>query len=115
MKNFFKKIDILITVGGVTSFEALCSNIECIYIPISHYQKASCNFIRKIKTSHILSYNKVFNKNGKQLLINCFKKILKKRAVPRKKIHIDVHGSKRIADYILGTELKKNIGVSKTI
>ena len=115
MKNLFKKIDILITVGGVTSFEALCCNIECIYIPINHYQKASCNFIKKTKTSYILSYNKVFNKNGKQLLINCFKKILKKRAMPGKKIHIDVHGSKRIADYILGTEFKKNIGVSKTI
>ena len=85
MKNFFMKIDILITDGGVTSFEALSNNIECIYIPINHYQKACCNFMKKNKTTYILSYDKVFNKNGKQILINCLKNISKKENLAKKK------------------------------
>ena len=79
------KIDILITDGGVTSFEALSNNIECIYIPINHYQKACCNFMKKNKTTYILSYDKVFNKNGKQILINCLKNISKKENLAKKK------------------------------
>tara|TARA_B100000700_G_scaffold326960_1_gene440073 strand:- start:4 stop:1005 length:1002 start_codon:yes stop_codon:yes gene_type:complete len=97
--NFFKKIDVLITVGGVTSFEALNNNIKCIYIPINHYQKMTCLYLKKLNISNILNYNNVFGKNGKQLLIKCLNKIFKEKT--KKKILIDSLGSKRIAKYIL--------------
>ena len=100
MKYFFKKIDIMITVGGVTLFEALCRNIECICIPINYYQKMSCDYLRKNKISNVFNYDEIFNKNGKKLLINCLKRISKKNIFLRKKKYLDDQGSKRIADYI---------------
>ena len=60
MKNFYEKIDVLITVGGITSFEALSSNIKCIYIPINYYQKTTCEYLKKCKISNVLTYGKVF-------------------------------------------------------
>ena len=108
MDNFFNKIDVLITVGGVTSFEALSSNVECIYVPINHYQKMTCNFLKKKKFSNVLSYNEVFGKSGRQLLINCLKKISKEKNLLRKKVYLDHLGSKRIANYILGTKFNKS-------
>ena len=112
MKNFFKKIDILITAGGITSFEALCSNVKCIYVPVSYYQKTSCNFLKKNKIPNILNYSKVFSKNGKELLFNCFKKISKENNLSGKKTYLDNKGSKRIADYILGKEFSKSISLN---
>ena len=108
MKNFFKNIDILITVGGVTSFEVLSNNIECIYIPINHYQKMTCNFLKKNKISNVLSYSKVFGKSGKQLLFNTLKKISKEKKLSKKNIYLDNLGSKRIANFILAKEFNKD-------
>ena len=107
-KNFYEKIDVLITVGGITSFEALSSNIKCIYIPINYYQKTTCEYLKKCKISNVLTYGKVFGKSGKQLLINYFKKISKENNLLRKKTYLDNKGSRRIADYILGKEFNKS-------
>ena len=112
MNDFFKKIDILITVGGVTSFEALLSNVKCIYIPINYYQKMTCEFLKKKKISNVLRYDKVFSKKGKQLLINCLNKTSKEKSLSRKKIYLDYFGSRRITNYILGKKFDCRIGVS---
>ena len=72
----------------------------------------SSNFQKKNKISKLLSYTKVFSKNGKQLLINCFKKISKENNLLRKKIYLDGQGSRRIADYILGAEFNEGIEVN---
>ena len=112
MNNFFRKIDILITVGGVASFEALLSNVKCIYIPINYYQKMTCEFLKKKQISNVLRYDKVFSKKGKQLLINCLNKISKEKGSPGKKIYLDYFGSRRITNYILGKKFNYSIGLS---
>lgn len=100
MKNFFKKIDILITVGGMTSFEAMLNEVKCIYIPINYYQKATCEYLKKKNNSKILSFDKVFNKHGKTILINCIKKVYKEKNYLKSKDNFDHLGSERIAKYI---------------
>ena len=112
MKTFLKKINILITSGGVTSFEALSSGIKCINIPINFYQKMNSNFQKRRGVSEVLNYSKVFSKNGKQLLIDCFKKITKESNFLGKKISIDGRGSRKIANYILGKEFNRSTKVN---
>ena len=68
--------------------------------------------MKKNKTTYILSYDKVFNKNGKQILINCLKNISKKKNLAKKKIYLDGRGSRRIADYITSTEFNHNTQVN---
>ena len=100
MENFFRKIDILITVGGMTAFEAMLNNVKCIYIPINYYQKTTCKFLRKKKISNVMSYSEIFGKNGKNKLINCINKVYKEKNCLEDKIKFDHLGSKRIANYI---------------
>ena len=100
IKNFFRKIDILISAGGVTSFEALSSNIKCINVPITFYQKKSSNFQKTNKIADVFNYNKIFSRNGKKILIDCIKKISKKKNSISRKKYLDNLGSKRIANYI---------------
>ena len=115
MKYFFKKIDILITVGGVTFFEALSNNIKCICIPISYYQKTSCNFLKGRKISNILQHRDVLSGNGKNLLINSINKMTKKNFFMKRSIYIDGEGSKRIANYIFSSKFTKNINTNQVI
>ena len=112
IKSFFKKIDILITVGGVISFEALLNNINCIYIPINHYQKKTCDFLKKKKIYSVLNYNKVFSQKGKKILINCLENIVEEKTLFRKKLNLDYLGSKRIANHILAMGLNKNRSIN---
>ena len=105
MGNFFEKIDILITVGGMTSFEALLNNVKCIYVPINYYQKTTCAFLKKNKISSIIPYNKIFTKRGKQLLLDCIIKISKEKKSLIKKISFDNLGSQRVASYIAGSKI----------
>jgi len=107
IKNFFKKINVLINVGGIISFEAMLHNIKCIYIPIGYYQKTSCEFLKRNKISNIFKYSSVFSKKGEQLLLSSFNNILKKNNITPKKIYFDGKGSKRVADFILSEKFNR--------
>jgi len=107
MKNFFKKINVLINVGGITSLEAMCNNIKCIYIPFGYYQKTTCAFLKLKKISNILNYSKVFSSKGEQLLFNSFKNLYKENNKIFKKKYLDGKGSKRVADFILSKKFNK--------
>ena len=104
MANFFKKIDILITVGGMTSFEALLNNVHCIYVPINYYQKTTCAFLSKKKIASIVPYNKIFSKEGKKLLLDRIIKLNKEKKSLIKKISFDNLGAYRVASYITGSK-----------
>jgi UDP-2,4-diacetamido-2,4,6-trideoxy-beta-L-altropyranose hydrolase len=101
MKNFLKKIDILITSGGVTSYEALCNNIECINVPINYYQKTNSFFQRKKKISRILNYNEIQNKKGLKVLVNLLRKSNNKSNYDESKLFIDTKASQRISEILI--------------
>jgi len=107
MDNFFKKIDILISPGSVTSFEALCQNIKCINVPFNFYQRMSSNFQERYKISNTLNLKNIFSEKGKKLLINYFKKLSKENKPLEKKIYLDGKGSKRISEILIPSKFNQ--------
>ena len=101
MKNFFKKIDILITSGGVTSYEGLYHDVNCINIPINYYQKTNSRFQKLNKISEILNYNYLLKKKLNIKLIKLFKKILNKNNFKEEKLYLDEKGPQRIAETLI--------------
>lgn len=101
IKNFLKKIDILITSGGVTSYEALSNNIECINVPINYYQKTNSLFQEKKKISNILPYKEILKKKRIKMLKSFFKNIKNKKSYDEKKLLIDGKASKRISEILI--------------
>ena len=67
---------------------------------ISNKYRKSSNFQKVNKIADVLNYNKIFSRNGKKILINCIKKISKKKNSILRKKYLDNLGSKRIANYI---------------
>ena len=107
MKNFLDKIDVLITSGGVTSYEALCRNIQCINVPINYYQKANSFFQRKKKISKILNYNKIQNKKGLKVLVNLLRNYKNKNNYDENKFFIDTNASQRISEILIPSSFNK--------
>jgi len=101
MKSFYNQIDILVGVGGVTSFEAICNKVKCINIPINYYQKKCANFLKNKKIAKVLQYNDVFKKKNKKILLSCIKNTINEKIFNKKNNFIDGYGSKRIANSIL--------------
>ena len=104
--NFINKIDILISSGGVTSFEALYLNKGCINVPINFYQKTNSDFQKKMKISHIFNYSSIFKKKGKQMLLNYFLKKFKKNNLSVNKLYLDEKGSKRISEILIPSKFQ---------
>jgi len=84
----------------MTSFEAILNEVKCIYIPINYYQKTTCEYLRKKNNSKILSFDEVFKKHGKKILINCINKVYKEKNYFKNRDNFDHLGSERIAKYI---------------
>lgn len=109
MKKFFKKIDILVTSGGITSFEAIYNNLKCINIPSNFYQKKNSIFQEKKKISKVFNYNKIIKKNGSTIFANCFKKVLNEDQLVENKLYLDEKGSKRISEALIPSKFKDTL------
>jgi len=107
MKNFLNKIDVLITSGGVTSYEALCSNIECINVPINYYQKANSSFQKKKKISNILNFNEILSKKGLKALMNFLKNVKNKNSYDESRLLLDEKAPQRISELIIPSEFNR--------
>ena len=107
IENFFKQIDILVGPGNVTSFEAIYSHIKCINIPINFFQKMNSNFQEKNKVATTLDQKKIFNKEGKKILINYFEKLSKENKPLENEIYLDGNGSRRISEILVPSKFNQ--------
>ena len=107
MDNFFKKIDILISPGSVTSFEAICRKIKCINVPLNFHQRMSSNFQERYKISNTLRLKNIFNEKGKKLLIRYFKRLPKENKPIGNEIYLDGKSSKRISEILIPSKFNQ--------
>jgi len=106
INDFINRIDILITSGGVTSFEAIYLNKQCINVPINFYQKTNSNFQSKMKISRIFNYNNAFSKKQKLMLLNLLLKKTNKNDYNDNKLYLDEKGSKRISEILVPSKFE---------
>ena len=106
ISDFLNQIDILISSGGTTSFEALFLNKRCINVPINFYQKTNSNFQKKMKISRIFNYSSIFKKKRKQILLNLLFKKSNKNHFNDNKLYLDEKGSKRISEILIPSKFE---------
>ena len=106
ISDFINQIDILISSGGITSFEALFLNKRCINVPINFYQKTNSNFQKKMKISRIFNYSSIFKKKRKQILLNLLFKKSNKNHFNDNKLYLDEKGSKRISEILIPSKFE---------
>ena len=106
ISDFINQIDILISSGGITSFEALFLNKRCINVPINFYQKTNSNFQKKMKISTIFNYSSIFKKRGKQMLLDLLFKKSNNNHFNDNKLYLDEKGSKRISEILIPSKFE---------